>query len=354
MAIASIAWWFHAALLHTRAHRIVHVLVEKLSCKRAGRLDSGNASREEGGEVPMLDRERLTRLATTASVSVALSLALIKLVAAVVTGSVAVLSLLIDSVADILASTLAFVAVRIAQQPPDLKHRFGHGKAEALGALAQAALVTGSALFVLFEAVRRLYRPVEIQAGELGVAVTLISLAATGALVLFQRYVIQRTGSTAVQADRLHYTSDILANLAVLVSLVLTIHLQIFWLDALVGATIAAVLLWGVVAIGRGALAELMDRELPDLDRRRIEQIVLAHPEVQDVHDLRSRQAAGIRFIEFHIEIDGDTSVRAAHIVTDALEAELAAAFPDAEIIIHQEPAGLEDDRLDHRIGFTN
>jgi ferrous-iron efflux pump FieF len=295
-------------------------------------------------------RDRLTRLATTASVSVAAILAVAKLAAAFLTGSVAILSLLIDSLADLVASGVTFVAVRIAQQPPDQMHRFGHGKAEALAALVQAALVAGTASFVLIEALRRMLRPVPVEGDAIGIAVIIFSLVATVGLVLLQRYVVARTGSPAIAADRLHFTSDLLTNAAVLVSLLITARYKLPIIDPLMGAFVALVLLRGTIGIGRRAINELMDRELPTSHRAEIERIVMAHPEVAGIHDLRSRQAAGTRFIEFHIELDGAMNVRDAHKVTDALEHELAAAFPDSEVIIHQEPAGLTDERLDHRI----
>jgi ferrous-iron efflux pump FieF len=296
------------------------------------------------------DPDALKRLAATASLVVAIALTLAKLVAAVASGSAAILSSLVDSMADIAASAVTWLAVRIAQQPPDRRHRFGHGKAESLSALGLAALVTGSALFVLVEAARRLLDPRPLQATGLAVAVMVVSILATAGLVAFQREVIRRTRSEAIAADRLHYASDFLSNVAVLVSLLLVERLGLFWLDPLVAVLVAAWLVKASWTIGRRSIDTLMDHELPTVDRARIEAIVRAHPEVVGFHDLRTREAGGVRFIEFHIELDGEMTVREAHHVTDALEHELRAAFPEAEIIIHQEPAGLEDARLDHRI----
>lgn len=296
------------------------------------------------------DPDALKRVAATASLVVAIALTLAKLVAAVASGSAAILSSLVDSMADIAASAVTWLAVRIAQQPPDRRHRFGHGKAESLSALGLAALVTGSALFVLVEAARRLLDPRPLQATGLAVTVMVVSILATAGLVAFQREVIRRTRSEAIAADRLHYASDFLSNVAVLVSLLLVERLGLFWLDPLVAVLVAAWLVKASWTIGRRSIDTLMDHELPTVDRARIEAIVRAHPEVVGFHDLRTREAGGVRFIEFHIELDGEMTVREAHHVTDALEHELRAAFPEAEIIIHQEPAGLEDARLDHRI----
>lgn len=302
----------------------------------------------------MSDKEaRLRRLASTASLAVAVLLAGLKLVAALLTGSVAILSSLVDSVADIGASAITFFSVRVAQQPPDRRHRYGHGKAESLSALAQAALVGGSALFVLVEALRRLIEPEPLRAGLWGLATMAFALLATLLLVLFQGRVVRLTGSQAIAADRLHYQSDFLSGAAVVGSLVLSDRLGLWWVDPLFGVGIALYLLRSAWRIGREAVHVLMDHELPAADRARIEAVVTGHPMVESLHDLRTREAGGTSFIEFHIEIDGEMSVRAAHRVTDTLEEKLARAFPDSEIIIHQEPAGLDDVRLDHRIAAS-
>ncbi len=172
----------------------------------------------------------------------------------------------------------------------------------------------------------------------------------TMGLVLFQRHVVRRTGSQAIGADRLHYLSDLFTNLGVIVSLLASRWLDALWIDPLVGAAIALYLLKSAFSIVAGAIATLMDHELPAADRERIAAVIRGHAEVHDLHDLRTREASGTRFIECHIELDGAMTVRAAHDVTDALEDELGRLFADAEIIIHQEPAGLEDARLDDRI----
>jgi ferrous-iron efflux pump FieF len=296
------------------------------------------------------DPDRLKRLAATLSVAVAVLLTALKLVVAVVSGSAALLASAVDSLADIVASGITWLSIRIAQQPPDRRHRFGHGKAESLSALAQAAIVTGSALFVLVEAATRLVDPRPLGDGGLAILAMLVAIGATLLLLAFQGWVVRVTGSQAIAADALHYRSDLSSNLAVVVSLLVVEKAGLTWVDPLVATLVAGWLLWGAFGIGRTAVHTLMDHELPADRRNRIAEIVRAHPEVVSLHDLRTREAAGTVFIEFHIELDGEMTVRAAHVVTDALEAELRAVFPDAEIIIHQEPAGLEDMRLDHRI----
>jgi ferrous-iron efflux pump FieF len=299
------------------------------------------------------DPARLQRFAAASSLSLATLLAVLKLLAAVATGSLAVLSSLIDSLADIVASAITFIAVQISQQPPDRGHRFGHGKAESLSAMAQAALVAGSAIFVLIDAARRLGDPRAVESTGLGIAVMSFAIVATLLLVWLQRRVVRLTGSQAINADSVHYRADLLTNLTIIASLVVTQRLGWLWLDPVMGAAVASYLGWHAYGIGREAVKVLMDHELPAGTRQRIEKIVSAHPEVRGLHDLRTREAGATQFIEFHIELDGAMSVAAAHQVTDAIEAELFAAFPTAEVILHQEPAGVDDARLDHRIART-
>ncbi len=293
---------------------------------------------------------RLRRWATYASVTMASMLIVAKLGAYLLTESVSILSSLIDSSTDLMASVVTLLGVRHALRPADRAHRYGHGKAEALAALAQAAFIGGSAAFLVIEAVRRLIVPAPVAETGAGVAVMLLSMAMTAALVTFQRYVVRHTGSIAIGADRLHYAGDLLMNAAVITALLLTRWTGVGAVDPLFGIGIAAFLLYGARGIAREALAVLMDRELPQEDRDRITALVLAHGEARGLHDLRTRSSGTGVFIELHLELDPHLNLVRAHDITDAIERELRDAFVNSEVMIHQEPAGLNDERLDNRI----
>lgn len=294
--------------------------------------------------------ERLRRRATYASVVVAITLIAAKLVAYLLTGSVSLLSSLIDSTTDLLASVVTLLGVSQALKPPDPVHRYGHGKAEALAALAQSAFVTGSAVFLTIEAINRLFNPQPVADGAVGVAVMVLSIALTAVLVTYQRHVVRRTGSVAIGADRLHYSGDLLMNTAVIVALVLAPITGFTRLDPLFALGISAFLLYGAWGIAAHALDVLMDRELPQEERDRIKRIVGEHTKARGLHDLRTRSSGTGVFIELHLELDSDLPLGDAHTITDDIERRLRDAFPCAEITIHQEPAGLEDERLDNRI----
>jgi ferrous-iron efflux pump FieF len=280
---------------------------------------------------------RLLRLATYASVSVAVILIVVKLIAWGRSDSVSLLATLVDSVLDAFASIINLVAVRHALTPADKEHRFGHGKAEALAGLSQSLFIAGSSLFLLLEAAQKLFNPTEIKHAFAGILVMIISIVATLLLVSFQHYVIRKTKSVAISADALHYKSDILMNIAVIMALWLaTIGLNIF--DPIIGGIIACYILYSVWSIVSISLDQLMDRELNDDVRADIKQVVLAHPQAQGMHDLRTRHSGTMTFIQFHLEIEDDLTLLQAHNVSDEIEFELLKTYPGSEIIIHIDP----------------
>src|SRR5438874_353590 len=287
--------------------------------------------------------QRLRLRATYASLAVAAVLIAAKFAAWISTGSVALLSSLVDSLVDLAASLVSFFAVRHAAVPADREHRFGHGKAEPLAALGQSAFLIGSAMLLMAEAVRRLVQPAAVTNPGTGIAVMVFSIVVTLGLVTYQRHAVRQTGSLAIGADELHYRSDLILNGSVILTLLLGQTLRLPILDPLLGGAIGIWIIYGAVRIARLSLTQLMDRELPDDERARIRAIAESRPEVSAVHDIKTRVAGPTAFIQLHIEMDGEMNLLHAHEVSDAVEAELGRAFPHAEIIIHEDPAGIEE-----------
>lgn len=287
------------------------------------------------------------KVATYAAVSVALILVVFKFGAWIATESLSLLATLIDSLLDVGASLINLYAVHHALQPADQEHRFGHGKAEPLAGLAQAAFISGSALFILFEAGDRFLHPREIVRTDIGLAVMVLSIVLTVALVAFQRYVVRKTGSVAIAADSMHYKMDVLVNLGVIVSLVMVA--QFGWLiaDPIIAVVIALYIFHGAWEVGSQSLELLMDRELPDDDRQRIEDIALAQPGVMGVHDMRTRSSGMNLFIQFHLDMNGEMTLNEAHVIAEAVMYKVEEAFPNAEVLIHEDPHGVEERRLD-------
>lgn len=292
-------------------------------------------------------RQRLLHLATSASVATALLLIVGKLVAWSLTGSVSVLASLVDSLMDATASIINLFAVRYAMAPPDAQHRFGHGKAEALAGLGQATFIAGSAVFLCLQAVNRLLHPEPLGDVGVGIGVMSFAIAATAGLLLIQRHVIRRTGSTAIRADSLHYLTDLVTNASIIVALLLG-HFGWPGLDPVFAIGIAVYILKSAWEIGAEAVDLLMDKELPLEMKRRIVRIARAQPGVLGVHDLRTRQSGHVYFIQLHLELADALPLIEAHAIADCVEAGIAAQFPGAEILIHQDPASsMERERLD-------
>ncbi len=301
----------------------------------------------DGATVPVTPDEeglrngRLMRAATYAAVATAAVLIVVKMAAWMLTGSVAMLSTLIDSLLDAAASVVNLIAVHHALQPADREHRFGHGKAEPLAGLGQAAFITGSAAFLVIEAGSRLATPQPVARGEVGIAVMIFAIIATLALVAFQRYVVRKTGSVAVNADSLHYAGDVLINGSVIISLLLATGLGWTFADPLFALGIAVYLIYNAWGIFRESLNLLMDREFEEAERQRIRDICLAHPDVQNMHDLRTRSSGQQQFIQLHLELDPAMTLLQAHAIADEVELAIRRTYPQADVIIHQDPAGL-------------
>jgi len=290
----------------------------------------------------MSDHGTLMHRAALASLSVTVFLIALKFVAYIATDSVSMLASLADSGLDFFASMINLVAVRSSLTPPDREHRFGHGKAEPLAGLAQGAFIAGSATFLIIEAVSRLTQPHVIEREIVGFVVMGIAIAATIGLVGYQRMVVAKTASLAISSDQSHYTSDLITNIGVVVSLVLSAQFGWKYADPLIAIAIALFLAWTSWGVFRASSDQLMDHELPDEDRAKIKSLVMRHADVRNLHDLRTRASGLNTFIQFHIELDADISLTRAHEISDAVEADVMEAFPKAEILIHQDPAGIE------------
>lgn len=283
--------------------------------------------------------QRLMRLATVASMAVALTLMVAKAIAWWMTDSISMLSSLLDTLLDLVGSTVTFFAVRQALVPADADHGFGHGKAEGLAGLVQAGFIAASGIALLLAVGERLVNPHQVQREGVGVAISALAVALTLALVTFQRHVVRRSGSIAIDADMAHYRTDLVASVVTGAATFLSGRLDEPLIDSGVAALVALYLMRGAWQTGRGSLDMLMDRELPESDRRRIEEIALANAAVAGIHELRTRSAGLTRFIQLHLDVDRNLSLIRAHEISDEVEAEIRKAYPDAEIILHVDPS---------------
>src|SRR5690349_1577530 len=284
------------------------------------------------------DTPRLMRWASIASMSVATVLIAAKTGAWLITDSVSMLSSLIDSALDLVSSLITFVAIRAALTPADADHRFGHGKAEALAGVAQAGFIAASAGGLLLTVADRFLHPRPVQQELVGAVVSAIAIVLTFGLLLFQGYVVRRTRSLAISADRAHYTTDFVTNIAVGIGIWLASRLDEPRIDLAVAVAVALYLGAGAWNIGRTSIDVLMDRELPDADRRRILEMVRRHPGVRSVHDLRTRSSGLHQFIQLHLVLHPNMSLGRAHVISDSVEETIHEAFPQAEVMVHIDP----------------
>lgn len=296
----------------------------------------------ESGANDLAHKSRQIQLASSLAVIVALSLIGLKTYAWLATGSIALLGSLFDSVLDFSISFINFFVVRHALTPADDEHRFGHGKAEALAALAQALVISVSAILLIMQSVDRFFNPQPISHGVIGIVVIVIAIVATLGLVFFQRKVAKSTGSLAISADSAHYEADLYMNLAVILSLVLTIYADFALADPVLGGVVALMLLMSAREILAKSSKQLMDHEANDETRGNIERIIGAHPEVRSFHDLRTRHSGTQLFIQAHIELDGEMSLFRAHKIAEEVEVALLMQYPGADVILHQDPEGYD------------
>lgn len=281
--------------------------------------------------------------AALASVVTATFLLALKSYAAWHTGSVAMLGSLADTGLDLLASLVTLYGVRVAAEPADHDHRFGHGKAEALAALFQVVLITASAIGIAARAIERFSNPQVNEDASLGIGVSLIAIMATFALLAYQRSIIRRTGSVAILADNVHYQADVLLNVAVIAALVLDQFMGVAGADPVFGIAIALWLVWGAFKASSQAIDMLMDKEWPDDQRAAFIEIAARQPGIRGIHDFRTRRAGTHDFAQFHMEVDRNLTVAAAHDIVESVERRLRDVFPRVEVLIHLDPEGHVD-----------
>ena len=287
----------------------------------------------------------LVRSASIASLLVASTLIVLKYYGWVTTNSVSLLGSLADSLIDFLASVFVFVAISYSILPADAKHRFGYGKSEGLAAFVQSLFIGISGIYVCFEAIKRLLNPSQINQPSTAIWIILVSIVLTLALVMYQKYVVKKSKSIAIESDRYHYLTDTYINLSVLFSIAITGWTRFVFIDALVGLLISGVILYTSVTLLKKSFKILLDQEIQSDDRDRIREIALDHPKVLGFHDLRTRDTGREYIIQFHLELDPNMSLLESHEITDEVTDNVLKLYPDSELIIHTDPLGIDEER---------
>lgn len=297
-----------------------------------------------------MDVKKLKLLSVKVTIVISLLILLFKLISYFLTNSTSVLATLMDSSLDILLSSLNFFVIYHAHRPPDNNHRYGHAKAEALGALVQVAFILGFAILLIYEILNRFINPTEIFLEPIAIILLILSTILVLLLVMFQNFIIKKTNSNIIKIDYLHYKTDFLLNIGVLVTLIASYYFQLALIDLIFATIVIFILLKGMKDIVKNSIAILMDQELPQKKRLKIANYVKSFSKCKGLHDLKTRSVGEHIFIEFHIELDPQLTLKAAHDISDEIEKALEKKFAPATVIIHQEPEGILDDRFNETL----
>lgn len=287
--------------------------------------------------------DKLKKYATYSSVIAAVIIITMKMVGWVLTNSLSIFASLTDSLLDAVTSVLNLLAVHYALKPADDEHRFGHHKAEDLAVFVQSAFFGASGIFLVIAAIKRVFDPQPLDYSYHGIIIMICSIIVTVCLIAFQRYVIKKTGSDVIKADSLHYSIDLLSNIAVIISLIIVLKWNFHIVDPLFAILVAIFILHGSWELLCVAFDKLMDRELSEEKKQRIIAIIREHNTIQGFHDLKTRHAGNKVFIQFHLELDPHLTLNKVHNISTEIEHKLREEFENAEIIIHQDPAGIEE-----------
>ncbi|ADU64839.1 cation diffusion facilitator family transporter [Desulfurispirillum indicum S5] len=287
---------------------------------------------------------RLKKRASFFSVSVAIILATAKLAVGITINSLAIIAMAIDSIMDIVMSAANFVGIRMAAQPADPEHPFGHGKFETMAALFQGTVILGIGIFLTYEGVRRIVSgdTMATEGLQLGIAIMAVSAMVSLVLSRYLRRTARTTDSLALQTDSLHYSTDVWTNGGVMVALTVMFFVPWPWLDPLISILIALYIIKEALPLLGKVLNELAESALPETQRQQITEIVLANREIVDLHDLRTRKSGSTKIMDMHITVCKNYTIKQAHDIADAVEASLKEQFADADIVIHLDPCSVK------------
>ena len=281
----------------------------------------------------------LVTCSCVASAVITILLLLAKIYVLFVTGSSTMLASLSDSVMDLCVSLVNLFAVRYALMPPDREHAYGHGKAESLAGLMQSAFICGTAVLLILHGSECVVTPRKVENLSFGIWITVATIVITLLLVLFQIYVVRRTGSQVVNADSFHYRLDVLLNVGVLGSFaVMKYYPSLDFVDGVSTILIGLYIIYGASKIGYEAIQMLLDSAISPEDQQRIFDIAVREKDVINIHDLRTRQSGRIKIIQLHATMDSAMSLLRAHNAADRIEKSIREAFPDADVTVHMEP----------------
>jgi cation diffusion facilitator family transporter len=267
-----------------------------------------------------------------------LFLVILKCVIGILTGSIAVLAEAIHSATDLIASFIAYFAVKVADAPPDEIHPYGHGKIESFSGLAEAIFILVGGGFIAFEAIRAFLSGYATKHHALSMGVMAFSALLNFFLSKYLHKVAKKTESIAIEADAQHLSIDVWTSLGVFIGLFLVYLTQKSFFDPFVALCVALLTLYTGYKVSQKALAPLLDTRLPAEEIAQLEAILENDPRVFSWHKLRTRRAGSERHVDVHVQLEDDLTLRDAHAVTEEIEDAMRATLSNLEVIIHPEP----------------
>ncbi|WP_324172765.1 cation diffusion facilitator family transporter [Sulfurimonas sp.] len=283
---------------------------------------------------------RLEKKATVVSTSVAGALVLMKMTVGILSGSIAVLASAIDSLLDLTVSLFNYFALNTAEKNADEQFNFGRNKIEPLAAVIEGTVISLSAIFILYEALVKIFHPREVAFMQSSIWVMLVSIFITFFLVMFLNYVAKKTKNMVIKADALHYKTDLFSNSAVLIALALISMTGEQLIDPVIGIGIAIFMIYSSIPIIKEGVLMLLDAALSQEDIENIENILTNQADITDYHFLQTRESGSHIFISVHAVFNVSISLYDAHTITDKIELKIKNIFEDKIVhtIIHMDP----------------
>jgi cation diffusion facilitator family transporter len=270
-------------------------------------------------------------------------LTVLKLGVAYLSGSVGVLSEGLHSFLDLVSATVSFFTVREAGKPADKEHPYGHGKIETISSLFESLLLAVAAVVIFYEGIEHLKNPQPIHHAGLAQGIIFFSMVVSYWIYRHNLAAAKETDSSAIHVNALHFLSDVVASVGVLIGLFLMKLTGWLWLDPVIAFVVATYILVVSAKQVKGAIQELSDTQLPDAELQALNRLFdYFREQMINAHDLRTRKSGSTRHIDFHLVVCGQMTVENSHGVCDQLESRITEVFPQASVNIHVEPCERE------------
>ena len=297
-------------------------------------MSSDNTAEERSRLRLQATKERVSKV----SIGTIASLIALKAVAAALTGSIGILADAVHSLVDLTGAIIGYIGVRVAGQPPDEEHRFGHGRAEDMAGAVIAVLIFIAGGIIAYHAIQRLLSGSVVEMVDAGIFATAGAIAINIAVSRYVLAAARKADSVALEATGRDLTADVMSSVAVLVGLVLVRTTGQAFLDPAVALIVVVLIVRAAFLTMRKAAGNLMDTKLPEEEESRIRELLNRHKDIANFHGMRTRKAGSQRHVQLHIVVPRDRTVEEGHRVAEDVEDEIRTLFPGSAVTVHVEP----------------